>query len=215
MQLYSSPISPYAARCRIQILHKQLPVEIVPPPGGMRSADVLAKNPVGKIPVLDLGDTALAESWSIMEYLEARFPQPPMRPADALAAAQQSALVRFVDIQLAPAMFPLFRALRGGVSPEAVAEALTQMDTQLAVLDALLARRPASSFDLADAALLPVIWYGRVLVRHFGQRDLLAGAPAVQAWWARASAVPAAATVLAEMENGLRAMLPQLFAAAA
>lgn len=211
MKLYSSPISPYAARCRIQIHHKQLPVEIVPPPGGMRSAEVLEKNPIGKIPVLDLGNDALAESWSIMEYLETRFPTPAMRSADALAAAQQSALVRFTDIQLAPAMFPMFRALRGAASAEAVTEALAQMDIQMKVLDALLARKPVA-FDLADAALLPIIWYARVLVRHYAQRDVLDGLATTLVWWQRASAVPAAVQVLAEMDSALRAALPQLFA---
>ena len=52
MKLYSSPISPYASRVRIQIAHQQLPVEIVPPPGGMSSDEVKAANPIGKIPVL-------------------------------------------------------------------------------------------------------------------------------------------------------------------
>ncbi len=47
MQLYSAAISPYAARCRIQIRHKTLPVEIVPVPGGMGSDTVKAKNPTG------------------------------------------------------------------------------------------------------------------------------------------------------------------------
>lgn len=214
MQLYSSSFSPYAARCRIQIFHKSLPVEIVPPPGGMGSAQLKSKNPIGKIPVLDLGDKALSESWAIMEYLEACHPAPAMRPADAFESAQQQALVRFTDLYLAPAMFPLFRALRGAVGPDAVAESLTALQAQLQVLEPLLVRKSQNStlpLDLADAALLPIIWYSRILARHFGVADCIATLPATQDWWQQASVVPAAAKVLSEMEAGLKAAIPVLF----
>lgn len=216
MQLYSSPFSPYAARCRIQIHHKQLPVEILPPPGGLGSAELKAKNPIGKIPVLDLGDRALGESWAIMDYLETRFPQAAMRPADTFEWGQLQALVRFTDLYLASAMFPMFRALRGAAGPEAISEALNGMQAQMAILEQLLARKEKTAalpLDLADAALLPVIWYARILVRHFGKTEVLSGLPACERWWQRASSTPAAVKVLAEMETGLRAALPVLFPA--
>lgn len=219
MQLYSSAFSPYAARCRIQIHHKNLPVEIVPPPGGIGSEALRARNPIGKIPVLvldsDRGDRALAESWAIMDYLEARYPEPAMRVADPFEAAKLQELVRFTDLYLAPAMFPMFRALRGAATPEAVAEALTALAVQLQILEALLARKAAINtlaLDLADAALLPIVFYSRLLARHFGKQDCLAALPVTEAWWLRASAVPAAEQVLAEMEAGLRAAIPVLYA---
>ncbi len=214
MQLFSSAFSPYAARCRIQIHHKQLPVEIVPPPGGMGSAALTAKNPISKIPVLDLGEQALSESWAIMAYLEARFPAPPMQPNDAYAQAKLQELVRFTDLYLAAAMFPLFRALRGAVGPDGITEAIAALQAQLKVLEQLLERKPtdpALSLDLADAALLPVIWYAGILGRHFGGHDPLASLPVTQAWWQRSREVPASAQVLAEMEAGLRAAIPVLF----
>ena len=125
MQLYSSAISPYASRCRMQIRHKNLPVEIIPPPGGMGSAEVKTKNPIGKVPVLDLGDRALGESWAIMEYLEAQHPKPAMWSGDAFQQARDRELVRFVDLYLAPSMFPLFLALRGAADDDAVAKAVS------------------------------------------------------------------------------------------
>lgn len=215
MQLYSSNISPYASRCRIQIRHKNLPVDIVPPPGGMGSAEVKARNPIGKVPVLDLGDRALGESWAIMEYLEALHPTPAMWSADAFQQARTRELVRFVDLYLAPSMFPLFLALRGAADDEAVAKAVTGVQTQMTTLDALLARdadrERVSDLELSDAALLPIVWYARVLTKHFGTPDCLADAPTVTDWWQTAKAQPAAAAVLDEMETGLKAALPALF----
>ncbi|MGJ8668756.1 MAG: glutathione S-transferase family protein [Oceanococcus sp.] len=212
MQLYSAAISPYASRCRVQIYHKNLAVEIVPPPGGMRSDDVLARNPGGRIPVLDLGDKSLAESWSIMEYLEDTHPDTPMRPSDAFERARISELVRFTDIYLASAMFPLFKALRGGVDEETVSQAMLGLSAQLTVLESQWARKPQScELDLADAALIPIVWYAQILARHFGNPNCMAGLEQTQAWWTRMNAVPAAAKVLAEMDAGLRAALPVLF----
>lgn len=214
MKLYSSPISPYASRVRIQIAHQQLPVEIVPPPGGMSSDQVKAANPIGKIPVLEVGNARIAESWAIMEFLAGRHRQPvvaAMLPDDDIALAQLRALVRFTDLQLAPAMFPMFLALRGKADEAAVAAALDNLQTQLKTLDALLANKPKAPLDLADAALLPIVWYAQVLSRHFGQPDCLGATPQVSEWWLRASQAPAAEKVLAEMEAALKAALPILF----
>ncbi len=216
MKLYSSPISPYAARCRIQIAHKGLPVEVIPPPGGMSSVEVRAKNPAGRIPVLDLGEQAIAESWAIMNYLETQHPDTPMRPADAFAVAKQEELVRFVDIYLAPAMFPLFRALRGGVSEDETKLAVAGLGQQLGVLDQLLSQpaEPSNNgmpLTLADAAMLPVIWYARILARHYGEPDCLAANPQVASWWSAAEQQPAVKAVLVEMESALKQAIPPLF----
>ena len=214
MKLYSSPISPYASRVRIQIAHQQLAVEIVPPPGGMSSAQVKAANPIGKIPVLEVGDARIAESWAIMEFLAARHQQPAavaMLPKDDISLAQLRALVRFTDLQLAPAMFPMFLALRGKADDSAVRGALDNLQVQLKILDTLLVQKPKSGLDLADAALLPIIWYAQVLSRHFGLADCLSATPQVSDWWRRCSQVPAATSVLSEMESALKAALPTLF----
>jgi glutathione S-transferase len=211
MKLYSSDISPYASRVRIQVHHKRLPVEIAPPPGGMRSAQVLSMNPAGRIPVLDLGDAQFGESWAIMEFLESRFPEPPMLPADPVALARQRELVRFADLYLATSMFPMFLALRGTAGKDEVDKALLNLAAQLKVLEQFLARKPAGDLDLADAALVPIVWYARCMAAHFGPPDCLAGLPKAQAWWARVNAVPAVAKVTGEIDAGLRQAVPVLF----
>ena len=219
MKLYSSAISPYAARCRILIQHKQAPVEILAPPGGMGSDEIKALNPSGKIPVLDLGASAtghqaIAESWAILEYLESHNPEPAMRPADAFSQAKQVELVRFTDLYLAPAMFPLFLALRGKADESAVKTALSGLQQQFQTLEKFLATQPsdpAIELSLADAALLPVVWYARILARHFGLEDCLTGLPITTQWWQRCSAIAAAASVLSEMETGLKLAIPPLF----
>ncbi len=51
--------------------------------GEHKAKDFLAKNPLGFVPVLELGDgTIMTESWSILEWLEESFPSPSLLPAD-------------------------------------------------------------------------------------------------------------------------------------
>lgn len=211
MQLFSAPISPYAARCRIQILHKNLPVEIVPPPGGMSSDEVKAANPIGKIPILKIDNEYLAESWAIMEFIENSYPVPAMRPQSHLEAARQTALVRFVDLQFATAMFPMFLALAGRADDAAVEKAKAELQVQTGTLESLLAAlKQDLELSLADAALIPPFWYGLVLAKHFDMPDLRQNHPACAAWWNRVSATDAGAAVIKEMGEGLAAMMPPL-----
>lgn len=210
MQLYSIPFSPYASRCRIQIYHKSLPVEVIAPPGGLRSPEVLAGNPGGRIPVLTTAQGALAESWAIMEFLEDLHPEIPMRPDSDFGRARQRELVRFADLYLASALFPLFRALRGAAVN--IEESLGALKEQLAVLEAQWPRRPAAAdLDLLDAAVLPIVWYTRLLAAHNGETDVLSDLPRTRDWWQAGHKRPAAARVLGEMEDGLKAAIPTLF----
>jgi glutathione S-transferase len=88
MRLYSENNSPFSAPVRVSIYAKGLEIEIEPPPGGLLSARFHAINPLGTIPclMLDSGEP-LPESAAILEYLEDKFPNPPLRPEGAEARA--------------------------------------------------------------------------------------------------------------------------------
>ena len=86
MDLLSLPVSTFAARVRIAIYAKDLPVNIVPPPSGWPdSRQVRDLNPSGRVPVLLDDRGALWESSVLLEYLEERFPSPSsLMPVDPL-----------------------------------------------------------------------------------------------------------------------------------
>ncbi len=95
MKLYSANLSPYSARARLAIYAKGLDVEIAPPPGGLKSPEYLALNPMGKAPSLELADgTVIPESEIVVEYLEDAFPARPLRPAKPADAARARVLAR-------------------------------------------------------------------------------------------------------------------------
>jgi glutathione S-transferase len=98
IKLYDLSSSPYAARVRIQIRLKDLPIELVKPPFALRSSEFLQTFPLGKLPLLQLHDgSTIAESTVIMDYLEALFPKAPLIPPSPISRANNSMLVRYAD----------------------------------------------------------------------------------------------------------------------
>ena len=83
MKLYNLALSNFASKSRVAIYEKGLDIELVDPPGGLGSAEYKKVNPLGKVPVLEEDEGfVLPESVVIMEYLEERYPEPALWPAD-------------------------------------------------------------------------------------------------------------------------------------
>jgi glutathione S-transferase len=106
MKLYQANLSPFAARVRIQLRAKGLEdIELVEPPGGLGSNEYKSLNPIGKIPLLEVDGKYIAESAVICEYIEDRWPEPALLPADPMARAQTRLLVQCVDLYVTTPMF--------------------------------------------------------------------------------------------------------------
>lgn len=70
--------------------------------GAQRDEAHVRRNPQGLVPVLRLGDTYLAESVAIIEYLDETIPQPPLLPGDALGRARVRQLVQIINADTQP-----------------------------------------------------------------------------------------------------------------
>lgn len=204
MQLISLPVSPFAARVRIAIYAKGLPIEIVPPPAGWpHNRQFRDVSPTGRIPVLLHEHGALWESAVLLEFLEERFPEaPPLLPDDVHERASSRLLVRHVDLYLMPAMVALAQPR---ADAEASRKALEELVNGLATLGGLL---PGGQYAVggglshADCALAPALFAAEVTGRR-RQMDLLEGAPSVAAYAASVARDPHVDRVLAEMREGL------------
>ena len=80
--LYNAARCPYCARVRIVLAEKGVEVETVEIDLSDRPAWLYEKNPTGRVPVLEEDGRPLPESAVIMEFLEERYPEPPLLPAD-------------------------------------------------------------------------------------------------------------------------------------
>jgi glutathione S-transferase len=152
--LYTAERCPFAARARIVLAEKALDYDAVEIDLSDRPVWLYEKNPLGKVPVFEEeGGLVLPESWVIMEYLEERYPEPALWPADAAERALGRLWLDRFDDRLGDAYY----ALRRGDGPE-------QLDAKLAELDRALEAQPYLSgreYGLADIGYAPWILRAR------------------------------------------------------
>jgi RNA polymerase-associated protein len=149
LTLYDAARCPYCARVRILLAEKEVPHETVEIDLENRPVWLYEKNSVGRVPIVEEGGVVLPESRVIMEYLEERYPEPPLLPhGPAERALVRLWFERFDDLSQPYYCFLFERE---------TAEAL---DAELAKLDAALAASPylaGSRFSQADIAYVPWI----------------------------------------------------------
>lgn len=182
--LYDADRCPYCARARIVLAEKGVEYETVQIDLDDRPAWIYEKNPTGRVPVLEEDTFVLPESAVIGEYLDERYPEPPLLPADANERALARVLVfRFDDLSRP------YYALRRGEDG-----AREKLDAQLAKLDTLLQAQPfltGRAFGLADIAYVP--W----ILRARDRMDVdLAWFPALAEWVGQLSERPSIAAEL-------------------
>jgi glutathione S-transferase len=212
MKLYNMNLSNFATKSRIAIYDKGLNIEIAPVPGGnLKSPEYIKINPLGKIPALDADGMIIAESEVINEYLEDKFPSPPLLPKSPEGRARVRLFTRFHDLYLEP---PL-RALFGQLSPKSrdekvVNERLTEFNQRLDQLESMLAPSGFASgpeFTLADCALAPTMFFANNMLPGFGAKPPLEGRPKLAAWWTHVQTRPSVKKALEEMAEALAAMM--------
>ena len=185
LTLYDAARCPYCARVRIALAEKGVEWETVEIDLGDRPGWLYEKNPAGKVPVLEVDGWVLPESAVISEYVNERFPEPPLWPADPGARAAGRLLVfRFGDFS-----DPYYDLRRGKEG------ARERFEHELAFLDSLLETMPwlsGPAFGLADSGYLP--WIVRARERLGVELDRFS---ALSRWLERAAERP---SVAAELE---------------
>jgi glutathione S-transferase len=214
MKLYTVPLSNFGNKSVIVVYEKNAPVEIVPPPGELKSAAYLAINPLGKIPALEVNGAVIAESEVINEYLEDKFPNPPLLPKDPEGRARVRGFTRHHDLYVDPPMRALFFQMDPKTrNAEVVKQSLADVESALDYLENRVGSPWAAgeSFTLADCALAPSIWYVGKVAPAFGAADPVARRPKLKAWFERVQqrpsvkrALEAQGKALAEMMSGNR-----------
>lgn len=184
LRLHGYPVSNYFNVARAALLEKGLPHEIVIARAGQDEA-FLTKNPMGKIPVLESPDGWIGETVAILEYVEDRFPDVPLRPAALGPRAQGRQIINIVQMYVEATSRTLFPGVFGGAenAPQAVAAARIMLDRSTAALRRLMApdpflfgRTPSTpdlfafyNLDIADRVTRFV--YGRSIHEEIGVVD--------------------------------------------
>src|SRR5882757_3903478 len=178
LKLISHKLCPYVQRAVIALTEKGVPFERIDIDLADKPDWFLKISPLGKTPVLLVGDVPIFESAVILEYLEETQPKP-LHPADPLVRAEHRSWIEFGSAVL--------NAIAGfyAAPDEATFKARTsQLEQLFARLEARVAAAPwfdGESFSLVDAVFGPVFRYFDVFdeIADFG---ILADKPKLERW---------------------------------
>ncbi len=165
MVLYDAARCPYCARVRIVLAEKGLSYETVEIDLGQRPPWLYVKNPLGKVPVLEEdGGLVLPESEVIAEYLEERFPEPPLFPREPARRAELDVFLDWFDRVWKRPPNELERELSAEQRAERRVEQLaTELRESRDLFESLLAGREyllGDEFSVIDCAFFPFLKYG-------------------------------------------------------
>jgi glutathione S-transferase len=199
LTFYYGSGSPYAWKVWLALEHKGVPYELRRlsfDAGDLKTPEFRAVNPRGKVPAIVDDGFALAESAAIVEYLEERYPEKPLLPADARGRATVRRLAAEADLYLAKTVSGLFSLTLFAKAPaekaaieaarESALEELARWEAQLA------GPYLAGALSLADFTAYPhVRLLQRVEERQPGNGIAAARLPPkLAAWTQRIEALP-------------------------
>ena len=165
LKLSGFHVSNYHNKVRLALLEKGIAFEEDANCRPSQKDEWLARSPMGKVPVIEVDGTALAESQAICEYLEDAYPQVPLYPKDPLARAKVRELIAVIELHMELVTRRLYGALYfgGQVSEETKKEVERDLAkgvrafSKVAKFDPYIA---GSEFTLADCVAfvsLPLI----------------------------------------------------------
>lgn len=205
MKLFTAPLSMFGAKVQIAALEKGVAFECVMVPFDRddrydpKHPQVLRVNPKRQVPVLIDGDVELFDSTQIFEYLEDRFPEPPLWPGNVAARARARQLELKSDEVFFPHVIKLFGLQQDMESPAALAACAgcarfyEELEAKLADSEFL-----AGPYSFADIAF----YMAQVFAERKGA-PMTAATPRLLAWRERVGARGPVRDVVGPMMNFL------------
>ena len=154
MSLYSDSDDVYSHQVRIVLAEKGVNVEILSAKKTNPSAEILALNPYGSLPILIDRDLVLYEARIIMEYLDERFPHPPLLPVYPVARAETRKMMHRIEQDWYSLMLNIH-------NKHQIDENREQLRESLISLEPIFADKPyflSDEYSLLDCALSPLLW---------------------------------------------------------
>lgn len=157
MTLYSSPTCMYSHRTRLVLAEKGINIDVVSVDGDSLPEDLLDINPYHSVPTLVDRDLVLYDSRVIVEYLDERFPHPPLMPVDPVSRAQ----FRLALFRIEKDWYPVAeQILRATDRKQATQARKILQESLVSSADVFAAKRffLSDEFSLVDASIAPLLW---------------------------------------------------------
>lgn len=155
MTLFSDTIDIYSHQVRIVLAEKGVGVEICFVDPTNIPEDLASLNPYGSVPTLVDRELTLYHSHIIMEYLDERFPHPPLMPVYPVSRGQSRLMMRRIESDWYSLASRIFRG-EGNVD-----ESRNELREVLLSLAPVFAEMPyfmSEEFSLVDCYLAPLLW---------------------------------------------------------
>ncbi len=156
MTLYSGPLDIYSHQVRIVLAEKGVTVDVLNVDTNHPSEDLIELNPYNSLPTLVDRDLVLYKSRIIMEYLDERFPHPPLLPVYPVARAK----CRLMIYRIEHDWYSLVSKIESG-NPKQAETAREELKNGLLAVMPIFANSPyflSDDFTLVDCVLAPLLW---------------------------------------------------------
>jgi len=156
MTLYSGALDIYSHRVRIVLAEKGVTYEVINVEGKQKPQELLELSPYGAVPTLVDRDLAIYDANIAMEYLDERFPHPPLMPVYPIARAKAKLVIYRIDREWGP----LIRKLETGKASESRVAA-KEFSSHLIELAPVFNAGPyflGEDFTIVDCCILPILW---------------------------------------------------------
>ena len=157
MTLFSRPTDIHSHRTRLVLAEKNINIEIANIPGPDLPEDLMDLNPYHSVPTLVDRDLTLYDSRVIVEYLDERFPHPPLMPVDPVTRAQ----FRLALFRIETDWYSIAEEAENGGDGKLGTKARKMLRESILQSTELFGARPyflSEEFSLVDCTIAPLLW---------------------------------------------------------
>ena len=158
MALFSDPLDHYSHRVRIVMAEKGVSGEIIDSDLDSLSDELLEVSPYSELPVLVDRDVCLYDSVVLMEYLDERFPHPPLLPVYPVSRAEIRLFIQRIQKDWCEMFDNLVSAK---LSDSELKKTRQEFKSQIIALSPILKEKPffmSEDFSLVDCCIAPILW---------------------------------------------------------
>ena len=158
MIFFSNARDHYSHRVRMVLAEKGVAVDIIDVDANNKPESLAEINPYNTVPTLLDRELVLYESTVIMEYLDERFPHPPLLPVYPVARAQSRLLIHRIEKDWSTKVDML---MSGKGREASLAKARKELRESLLSIAPIFAEKPyfmSSEFSLVDCCFAPILW---------------------------------------------------------
>src|SRR6266851_1670096 len=157
MTLFSAPADPWSHRTRLVLAEKGIVIDLVNVDSKDLPEDLLDLNPYHSVPTLVDRDLVLYDSRVIIEYLDERFPHPPLMPIDPVTRAQFRVALYRVERD----WYALARDIELDPQSKTAAHSRKVLGEAICASAEVFKAKPfflSDEFSLVDASIAPILW---------------------------------------------------------